>query len=398
MHTRPADRIVEPREQVRDGRLAAARRPDQTDHLPGIHPERDALDHLTHAVVAEHDVLELDLALHRLQPNRSVLVDDLRLGVEHLEDPMRRARRAVHDACDLPDDLDRRNEHRHVEHERDERAGRQRPAEAVVAEHPRHREHPDEHDHRAHCQHQHGPERGPHFVDVVELGGRAGVAATETRLLASLLVKSLHDFHSGNRVGHDVRQVRPLPPGAQEQQIHPLPVEVDPDAEKGHRQRHHQPEPPVERQQHHREPDQRDDRERDVHHTEREELPQSVGIGRHPRDQAAGLLARVERERQALKVLVQLGPQIAGHVLAENRHPAQARPRARLAQDVAARDHAHDPPGEALDLSHRTAPDCTGRITSSMRRPVRYGGSNWSAVRAAAETIPNVTAPLYGRR
>ena len=118
---RAARHVVETRDQVHDRRLAAARRPDEADQLTRLHVEAHAAQHLPHAVVGERHVLERHPALHRLEPHRLRRVPHLRLGVQHLEHPMRRRRRPVHRARHLADHLDRRHEHRRVEQERHER-------------------------------------------------------------------------------------------------------------------------------------------------------------------------------------------------------------------------------------------------------------------------------------
>ena len=54
--------VVEARQQADERRLARARRPDDRHGASGGDPERDVLQHVGPAFVAEPDAVELDLA------------------------------------------------------------------------------------------------------------------------------------------------------------------------------------------------------------------------------------------------------------------------------------------------------------------------------------------------
>ena len=120
-----ARRVVEARDETDHCRLAAARRPDEPDELTRLDLEAHAAQDLPHAVVRERHVVELHPTAHRRQPHGIGHVAHLGLAVEHLEHAVRRRRRPIHRARHLPDHFDRRNEHRRVEQERHEHAGRQ---------------------------------------------------------------------------------------------------------------------------------------------------------------------------------------------------------------------------------------------------------------------------------
>src|SRR6184192_3654234 len=179
----------------------------------------------------------------RLEPVRARRVPDVGLGVQDLEHAMRRSRGALHGARHLADDLDRPDEHRGVQEERDERSRRQR---RPASQQARHGQHPHTERGRVHREHQQRPERGPHAVQAVDLVRHVVVVAAEPRDLAGLLVECLDDADTGHRVGQDVRQPRPLAPYAQERPVERLAVPVNCPAEERHRDDHDQAEPPVE--------------------------------------------------------------------------------------------------------------------------------------------------------
>ena len=99
--------VVQAGHERGDGRLAGARRAHEGDGLPGLHPERHAVEHLVAAAVVEHrDLLErgqrhlvgrrvgeahvVQLDRHRPGRQRRGIgrLLDQRLDVEHLEHPL----------------------------------------------------------------------------------------------------------------------------------------------------------------------------------------------------------------------------------------------------------------------------------------------------------------------
>src|SRR2546423_182251 len=87
---RSVRRVVDPRDETDHRRLAAARRSDEPNQLARLHLEAHASQNLSHAIVCERHVVELDASAYRREPHRVRHVLYLRLAVEHLEDAMRR--------------------------------------------------------------------------------------------------------------------------------------------------------------------------------------------------------------------------------------------------------------------------------------------------------------------
>ena len=90
---RPLVDLVEPHQQVDQGRLAGAGRSDDGDHLARLHDEVEVLDERHLGQVAERHVLELDAPGDgRPRPDELDLAALLAL-VEELEDPLGRGDR-----------------------------------------------------------------------------------------------------------------------------------------------------------------------------------------------------------------------------------------------------------------------------------------------------------------
>ena len=85
---RPAVQLVEPHDQVDQGRLAGARRADDGDRLAGLGHQGEVLDKRAVLVIREGHVLELDSAAHGCGIGRRFRVVALFFGVEELEHPL----------------------------------------------------------------------------------------------------------------------------------------------------------------------------------------------------------------------------------------------------------------------------------------------------------------------
>src|SRR6476661_9200699 len=83
-----AGRVIEPRDETDDRRLAATRRANEPNQFTRLDHEAHAAQNLTYAVVSERHVLELDPSPHWRQPHRLCHVTHLRLAVENFENPM----------------------------------------------------------------------------------------------------------------------------------------------------------------------------------------------------------------------------------------------------------------------------------------------------------------------
>ena len=115
-------RIVEPRQQAHERRLAATRLPDERDRRPG----RDVEAHLAQRALLARFVTERDVAIRhvaaRTRERRSSGIGLLRL-IEDLEHAGRSRDRALHDRIDVDEALQRRQQHAHRRDEAEERGG-----------------------------------------------------------------------------------------------------------------------------------------------------------------------------------------------------------------------------------------------------------------------------------
>ena len=99
--------VVEPRDQVDQGRLARTAQPHDGHHLTSSHDERYAAQDLAPvvALVRKAHVAELDGVPNRLERPRAGPVLRLGMCIEDLEDPFRRRDRLLDigiDAAELP--------------------------------------------------------------------------------------------------------------------------------------------------------------------------------------------------------------------------------------------------------------------------------------------------------
>ena len=120
-------RVVEAREQLRDGRLARARVADERDGRPRRDVEVEVVEDVRQLSVAEADVLEADVAPDRGQLTCVGRIDDLRLLVEHRRDPVERRRGGEERVVELRELLHRVEEVRQVEREGEQGADRHAP-------------------------------------------------------------------------------------------------------------------------------------------------------------------------------------------------------------------------------------------------------------------------------
>src|SRR5437762_6927761 len=111
-----AGRVVEPRDETDDRRLTAAGRTNEPNQFTRLRDKAHAAQNLPYAVVRERHALELDTTPHRRQTHRVRYITNLRLAVENFENSMRRRGGTINCSHHLSDDLDRRHEHRRVEH------------------------------------------------------------------------------------------------------------------------------------------------------------------------------------------------------------------------------------------------------------------------------------------
>ena len=140
----PLPDIVEPVEKRGDAGLSRAGRPHQRHRFARRNRQVQPVEHGLAGVVTEGHVLKRDRAAHALGRQRPRLVDDGEGNVQHLEDPLPRGHRALHDAVLDGERTDRVEEALDVEHEGDHHAHFQR-----AVEHQRPSQHDDDGERRA---------------------------------------------------------------------------------------------------------------------------------------------------------------------------------------------------------------------------------------------------------
>ena len=148
------------------------------------------MQHRLAGVVAEGHVLQRDRAPHAPGGQRARLVDDGERDVEHLEDPLPRRHRALHDAVLDGERADRVEEALDVEHEGDHHAEFQR-----AVEHQRPSEHDDDRERRS----GQGVDDGNHHLGV---SGRTQMGAQVLRRLVAV-EHEVHVFPAHSLDGAD---------------------------------------------------------------------------------------------------------------------------------------------------------------------------------------------------
>ena len=315
--------------------------------------------------VGEDHVVELDLAADPAELDRVGRVAQLGLLVEQLEDLVQRRHPRLVGRVELRQRLDRveevvqRGDERHQHADRDLAVDR---LDAAVEQDPGGREPAQQLD---------GREVGRVEVDglhvrlavlVVELGEAVEVAL--------LLGERAHDADARQRllqVGGDRRDL--LARGA---------VGVggdDPERERADRQHREDEEGQqrqleVEHDQDHRRADQRQRRAEQRHHAVGDELVERLHVVGQPRDQHAGLLARVEADRQRLQVREELDPQVLQHPLADPAREVGLRVGRAPVDQRGDQEGDHDP-GQRLQVARHDA--VVDRQLGQRRRRERGG-------------------------
>jgi len=133
---RAAVHVVEARQQVDDGRLARAGRPDDGDGLARLGGQAHAAQHVLVLVVAHPHVAQLDAPLDGRHLDRAGLVDHVRHFVQKLEDALDPGDGALHVGPQRRDHLDRLVELLGVGEERHDQAERDHgPEQVLLAQH-----------------------------------------------------------------------------------------------------------------------------------------------------------------------------------------------------------------------------------------------------------------------
>ena len=318
----PLGRVVEARGELRERRLARARRADQRDRLAGRDVQVDVRQGgLGARRVGERDVVERELAAQPRQRERARPVAQVGLLVEQLEDLVERRHPGLVGRVELRELLDRVEEVVQRGDEGDEHADGDVALDrlqAAVEEDPRGHERGQQLDRREVRRVEVDRRHVRRAVLVVELG--------EDALVAALLPEHAHDADARERL----LQVR----GDRGDLLARGAVGVradDPERERAdpqHRedQEGEQCELPVEHEEDHRGADQRQRRAEQRHHAVGDELVERLDVVRQPRDQHAGLAARVEADRERLQVREELDPEVLEDALPDPAHEPGLRP------------------------------------------------------------------------
>ncbi len=119
-HHAPRRDVVEAVEQRQDRRLAGARRADHRDDLAGLDRERDVVEHflLMPRRIREADAVEMDRTFAGRQRLGVIAVANLGHGVDHGEQPIGRASRALERGPQRGEIADRAGDEERVQEER----------------------------------------------------------------------------------------------------------------------------------------------------------------------------------------------------------------------------------------------------------------------------------------
>ena len=304
--------VVEAGEELRDRRLAGSRVADERDGRPGGDVEVEVVEHVGEVAVPEAHVIEPDVTVDTRKHRALRAVDDLRLLVEHVVDPVERGRRREERVVELRELLHRVEEVRQVERERQERADGEIAVDderSAEAEHDRDRHGREDVDDRE--------------VDAVQddrLVVRRAVALvdpTERRLAHRLAGERLDDPHARDvlreRGGHEPEALADVSVGA-------VRARPEPGGRSGHERKdeeRREREPPVEEEEHDGRSHE-DERVLDeARHAVGDEQVERLDVVRDPADDRAGAIPLVEAERQALEVVEEPDPEVGEGALAD---------------------------------------------------------------------------------
>ncbi len=181
-------RVVKPRQQSRDRRLARAARAHERDDLAGARSEVHAVQHRLAPVIRERNVLEANLVRESVQRHRAGRIDDVRLAVEKLEHPLRRRYERLHAVV----------YRRYLSHGPEGAPERGVKGRHLADRHPPPQHEPPHHQERRAYGHKthdldKGAGRGLDLLDAQVLAVDAHVLHVEALLLAPLHVEGLDD-------------------------------------------------------------------------------------------------------------------------------------------------------------------------------------------------------------
>ena len=169
-------------------------RTDQRDGFSPGHAKREAREHRIALRVTEADATELDVALDHRQRTSVGPLDDLRVGVEQVEQTLGAGARLLTDGDQRGEHPDWRHELHHVGGEGQERAQREM---AVHRQPSAEAEHRDLREHRNRLEHRCVP--GLQLDEASARPEQPSGGVGQVLDLAVLLAEPLHDAHAGDR-------------------------------------------------------------------------------------------------------------------------------------------------------------------------------------------------------
>ncbi len=339
-------RVVEPRQQQRDGGLARPRGAHQRERLPRLDPQRHPVEHRFAAGVAERHAVQLDGERPGGQRGRRHRVDDVGLGIDHVVHPLDAGPgqlRGDDHRAEQPRGPDQPGD---VGGEGQERAQGDGAAQREVAAQPDDADLP-----QGRQRQQGGVEPGRHARRPHPLRVEPAGAALQRGDLARLLPEALDHPDPGDGLLDLLGDVGgPLlrRPGGREQRRPGL--ERDPAGDGQQHQRH-------EREQR-REPQHRPDGHDDEHDRaqrqrhDRQQALQQLQVGDRPRDHLAGAQRVLPLAVEPLHGREDLAAQVVLHVQGEP--PAQVPPQERGGEPEQreAQQHRDDQPEDRGDAPH----------------------------------------------
>ena len=309
-----AQRVVEPRDEADERRLAGAGVADERRALARFDDEVDVLEHQAVRLIAERDVRELDAALEARRALGVGAFANLAVDRQQLADALEAHRRHRQRVAHLREILHRLVHLVEIEHEHEQRARGQPAVEHEPDAEP-------EHDARA---------DGDEDVDL-RSESRFQAPRAEAQVddrLGFLVEPLLLDLLAGERLDDARRRYRLLR-HRRELALFLLDVArraLDPPREAvDHREQERRDREADQREtrvqvEHH--DDHADDRQRveqDAEHRRRDEALDRIDVARQAHDHVAGLALVVERERQSLHVMIEQMPQVEADALRHRR-------------------------------------------------------------------------------
>ena len=305
-------RVVEPRHELGERRLAGAGRAHERDRLPGRDVQLEVRQHDPVVAVGEADVVEVDRALRRPEVDRMHRIGNARLLVEHAGDLLERRRRRLVRVVEDRHLLHRVEEASRVHQDREQRADRE-PA----VDHAESADH--DHDRDGHVADQ-DQARIEDSEQLDHAGVRVAVVLDDVavHLLVALLLAERLDRadarHGLDELHDEARGEHPLRP---EEHLRPLLEPAREQGQRDQRSREHEAAPGVDR--HERHPD-----EPHVEHAADqaadagvEQLTDRLEVAGLPRDDAPGGVGLVELEAEPLGVQVDAPAQVEQDRLAD---------------------------------------------------------------------------------